>query len=772
MKLQSYAHVGAWMMSAALAAPVLAHDAEGNAEPLTAEKVIVRGDKDGKAKPAEEKRATTTETKTIEEIKDTTSVVNAEDALRYFPNVFVRKRHVGDTQAPITTRTSGVGASARSLVFVDGVLVSALIGNNNSNASPKWGMITPEEIARIDVLYGPFSAAFAGNSIGAVVEIESRMPDAFEGSLTGVGTLQDFSQYGTDDTFGARQFRATIGDRFGDVSFWLSASRTDSDSQPLAYATATRPASPSATGTVLAGAFDTVNRTGTPIVVLGAGGFEHQVQDNIKAKVAYDFDAATSIAYTIGRFANDTTSDVETYLRNASGQPAFAGGPFNINGYAYTSIAASTFSNNVYDFEEEHWMQSVVLQRNSGGAFDWRIVASQYDYDDSTQRLPSTAMPGALSGGAGSITHFDGTGWWTLDAKGIWRPDADHEISFGLHGDAYELANRRYATTNWISGPEGTLASASLGKTSTQALWAQDAWQIDPSLLLVTGLRYEMWEATDGQNFSSSPALNVAQPELDADRLSPKASLQWTFAPEWSAQLSLGRAYRFPTVGELYQAITTGATLTVPNPNLKPERALSTELSLQRTFTNGRVRLSLFTEDINDALISQSAPLVIGSPTLYNYVQNVDKVESRGVELVAAYDDALIEGLSLTGSVTYVDPQIAKDTAFPAAAGKQVPQVPHWRSTLVATYRPDTQWSFTLAGRYSDRVYATIDNTDIVTHTYQGFDSYVVLDARATYDIDEHWTASLGVENLNNDDYILFHPFPQRTGTAELQFRF
>ena len=57
-------------------------------------------------------------------------------------------------------------------------------------------MITPEEIARIDVLYGPFSAAFAGNSIGAVVEIESRMPDKLEGSLTGIGTLQDFSQYG------------------------------------------------------------------------------------------------------------------------------------------------------------------------------------------------------------------------------------------------------------------------------------------------------------------------------------------------------------------------------------------------------------------------------------------------------------------------------------------------------------------------------------------------------------------------------------------------
>ena len=70
----------------------------------------------------------------------------------------MRKRHIGDTQAPLATRTSGVGASARSLIYADGVLLSALIGNNNSFASPRWGMVSPEEIERVDVLYGPFSA--------------------------------------------------------------------------------------------------------------------------------------------------------------------------------------------------------------------------------------------------------------------------------------------------------------------------------------------------------------------------------------------------------------------------------------------------------------------------------------------------------------------------------------------------------------------------------------------------------------------------------------
>ena len=114
------------------------------------------------------------QSRTTEQIQETVSVTNAEDALRYFPNILVRKRHIGDTQAPITTRTSGVGASARSLIYADGVLLSALIGNNNSSASPKWGMVSPEEISRIDVLYGPFSAAYAGNSIGASSAVNRR----------------------------------------------------------------------------------------------------------------------------------------------------------------------------------------------------------------------------------------------------------------------------------------------------------------------------------------------------------------------------------------------------------------------------------------------------------------------------------------------------------------------------------------------------------------------------------------------------------------------
>ena len=113
---------------------------------------------------------------TAETIAKTVNVLTPEDTLRYLPDVLIRQRHVGDTQSPVTTRTSGVGASARSLIYVDGMLISSLIGNNNTSASPKWGLVSPDAIERVEVLYGPFAAAYAGNSIGSVISFTTRMP--------------------------------------------------------------------------------------------------------------------------------------------------------------------------------------------------------------------------------------------------------------------------------------------------------------------------------------------------------------------------------------------------------------------------------------------------------------------------------------------------------------------------------------------------------------------------------------------------------------------
>ena len=147
-----------------------------------------------------------TESISATRLEETVNAVDTEDAVKYFPSVFLRKRNYGDTQAVMATRIWGVSSSARSLIFADGMPLTALIANNNSIGGPRWNFVAPAEIERIDLMYGPFSAGYAGNSMGAVMEITTRQPDKFEASLQQTEARQHFRQYGTAEDF----FHASI----------------------------------------------------------------------------------------------------------------------------------------------------------------------------------------------------------------------------------------------------------------------------------------------------------------------------------------------------------------------------------------------------------------------------------------------------------------------------------------------------------------------------------------------------------------------------------
>jgi iron complex outermembrane receptor protein len=550
----------------------------------------------------------------------------------------------------------------------------------------------------------------------------------------------------------------------GPLSWFLSANHVDSKSQPLAYVTVSQPgASPG--GTPVTGAFSDVNRTGAPIFEIGAGGFEHQKQDNLKARLRLDLPSDIRLTWQTGLFLNDTNSHAETYLSDASGNPVYAG-TLNIAGQKVT-VPASAFSNQVYQLDERHWMHSATLEQ-SGKTFSWWLIGSLYDYARDDQRIPSAALPGAASGGAGSILRMKGTGWRTLDFHAYERPAGPHQLHGGVHYDDFTLRSRRYATADWLSGGLGALTQESLGRTRTLALWGEDEWMLSPQFMLTLGARYEWWKAYEGRIFPLAAPASPDQPSRAAQGLSPKGSLRWNPPGPWTATLSVGRALRFPTVSELYQSVSVGGQQRSPDPNLMPEKAWSGELAIERTLRGGRVRLSLFHESIRDALISQTA-LFPGTQTSVSFVQNIDRTRTNGAELVVEKRD-LLPRFDLTGSVTFADPKIVSDPAFPSAEGKLIPQVPRRKATLVATWRPDDRLSLTAAARYSSRLYGTINNADFVGHTYQGFEGYFVADARALYRVTSQIDVSAGVENLTDERYFLFHPFPGRTITAEVHW--
>ena len=157
------------------------------------------------------------------------------------------------------------------------------------------------------------------------------------------------------------------------------------------------------------------------------------------------------------------------------------------------------------------------------------------------------------------------------------------------------------------------------------------------------------------------------------------------------------------------------------------------------------------------------------TPNITN-VQNVDRLRTTGLEVAAQAQDVFVRGLSLNGSVTYADSRTVQNDKFPASVGKWQPRVPRWRATVVGTWQPDDKWSATLGARYSGPQYSTLDNSDPNGFAYQGASKYFTVDARLLYRFTKQWSGALGIDNLNNYKYWNFHPYPQRTYSAELKF--
>jgi iron complex outermembrane receptor protein len=715
---------------------------------------------------------TTIEGMTREEIETRINATDSEDALKYLPSLLVRKRYIGDyNHAILSTRASGTGNSARSAVYADGILLSNYLGNgiaNGSNFAPRWGLVTPEEIDRVDVMYGPFSAAYPGNSAGAVVDFVTRMPTQLEAHVKAGYSSQPNDLYSTDGTFKSWQTSASLGSKSGDWSWWIDLNRTDSRGQPLTFATATvASGTPGSAGVPVTGAVRGLNTTNTPWYILGTGTQYHTVQDHAKLKLAYDLTPTVRATYTLGVWQNTSEGRSESYLRNAAGAPVYSG-PVNIDGRSY-NLASTAFP--LTNDTQTHVMHGLSVKSHTKGEWDWEVAASLYDYAKDQQRAATVALPLAAVGGAGTLQDQDGTGWNTLAAKGTWRPQGvggAHIVDFGIGRDAYKLAIRKTNVAGtWLDGAPSTLVSDVGGRSETANLWLQDAWSFAPKWKAVLGLRYEDWHASDGTTSTATSSLRYA--DRNESDVSPKAALAYQLASATVLKGSIGRSVRYPTVGELYGATSGGALSFINDPTLKPEKSWTGELSLEQDLGSGLARATLFHETTNDALFSQLIP-----NSTVSRVQNVDKVRTNGVELAYTGQNVAqnlgLRGLDLGGSLTYADSKTVANAAFPASVGQWQPRVPRWRSTVYATYKPDAQWAFTVAARYSGRQYSNLDNSDVNADAYFGASKYFTVDLRVRYQIDKQWSAAFGIDNANNTQYWNFHPYPQRTYTAELRF--
>ncbi len=688
---------------------------------------------------------------------------NVEDLIKYAPDFFVRTRFIGDNNAVAGFRGTHSTQSARSLVMVDGFVISNFLGNSFS-FPPAWGIVGPGEVQQFDIVYGPYSARYSGHSMGGIVNITTRAPERTEAFGTVQGFIQPYRQYQTRKSYWGGSAEAGFGfkQKDGPFSFRVSARRLETDAQPVQFyqlvaAGGTAPATPISGGVV-----DPDLIIPTPV----AGDFSavHTRQDQLRTQLRFDSGDVHIEALFTYWWNVEGQPRPQTYLRDAAGAPFYGslanGTRVRLNGATYTLNPLLNF--NIGIGKKDQWLGGLKIAAPLLG-FDVRANLSTMQFDHQSMRRSNGYLLG-LIGGGGLLIDQGPTDWYTLDIVAE-RTIGAHAIAFGTSANRYRTDQRTYSTTRWREGSGRTLRNQTLGKTRTIGLFAEDEISVTDTLTITPGVRAEYWRAYDGALFG--PATTLFYASRREDRIDPKLSARWAFATDWAAELSLATATRFPTVGELYQGSLNGDgsfNINSFDPDLKSERSRDANLLLRHDLGPVTVTGSVFYQRVRNAIFQFLGFNQNGVSSLT--FKNIDLTRQYGAEMIVEARNWPIDGLDIDANAAWIDAETVRNRADRASEGVQFPRIPRWRLNGNLRYRVDHATDVSLGARYASRPNSDIDGLQR-GDTYGYTSELLQFDARINHRIRDNVRISAGVNNFTNDKAWVFHPYPQRTFLIE-----
>lgn len=763
----------ACLMAVAAAQPSFAEDAVDDSQVI-----IVVGQRDAPIEIEPRGLAVSLGAEQLEAV----NAFNVEDLMKYAPNFFVRKRYAGDSNGVPGFRGTHSTQSARTLVMVDGFVVSNFLGNSFGFA-PKWGVVGPGEVKQFDIVYGPYSARYSGNSMGGIVNITTRDPEETEAFATVQGFVQPYQEFATKDDYYGYSAEAGLGWRQenGPLSARLTARYFRNDGHPqtfLGLTPVTGAAGASVTGAVVdpeqvRAAAEGRGIAGSPGTatnpIFAAQSPAAITQQQVKLKIGYDDGAITGQALFAYWHNVDDQFSPDCYLRDASGN-IVCEGRVTIGGQTYTASGAN-LSRTVRD-EYLAGLKFAALV-----ASDWTATLALSTYQIAKSKgYTSNGFVTGKANGAGTLADQGPTGWYTGDLTVESITDSN-EFAVGVSGNHYQTDLTRYNITNWRSGAGQAFTTQTFGKTRMLSAWAENRFLIGADGAITLGLRYDSWKAFDGGLGRLGSGALAGQPVFNryasrnADAISPKIAGEARLADGTLVQLSLARATRFPTVGELFQGSLNGDgsfNVNSFDPGLKPEKSYDLNVLVSRDFGKIKLTGSYFFQRVDDTIFSFTGFNQNGITT--SSFKNIDRTRQMGVELILETGNLLVEGLDIDANAAYIDAKTISNPSARAAEGVQFPRIPKWRINANARYAISDALRASLGLRYASR-----PNTDLLGlqrgDTFGFTSELFALDARLNWDVTGRLQLSAGVDNLTNDRAWVFHPYPQRTFLIEAGWR-
>ncbi len=697
------------------------------------------------------------------------NVATTEDVVKFEPSVVIRRRFIGDSNGVMGMRGSNMFQTSRSMVFADGVPLHYLL-QSRWNGAPRWTMVSASEIAQVEVLYGPFSAEYGGNSMGGVMEIETAIPQQSEFHFDSSLYSQNFDDYGFDDTVNGYKTFMSYGNKVGDTSYYFSFNRLDNESQPQTFrfggdSTSATPLS--VTGSIVGN--DERSRSRNWFMDTGV---VNTLTNNYKFKLGHDFGNWSTLLNLAYEDRNSVNDSANSYLQDSAGNPVYRGDVID-NGRQF-SVPASRFS--ASELERRSLSAGLRVRGQITDTIELEANVNRFTVMRDENRSSKSHPDDPAHTLDGQVLDFGDTGWDTAEVK-LYFDDLGVDglgLVAGVRKESYELNLDIFNSSNYVAGSKDSFISRSGGETEIFATFAQLNWQMNDQWDAALGLRYEEFESSNGyfDNDDASTAIfDVTQvPSRSSSETSPKFSVGYQPSNDWSFRYSIAKAYRFPIVEELFSQFEAYNAISISNPILAPEDGLHHNLMAERAIANGYIRVNYFTESIKDAIESQST-ILDGGTSLRTFIP-VDELETSGLEFIANAQDMFIPNLDIRFNTVYTDSEVIKNAPNPSLEGNVYPRMPKWRSNLLATYHLSSSWDIGANLQYASDSFGRIDNTDDEDNVYGAQDGYTRVGLKSTYRLNDSMSLGFGIDNLTDETAFVAHPWPGRTFYANFSYDF
>lgn len=288
------------------------------------------------------------------------------------------------------------------------------------------------------------------------------------------------------------------------------------------------------------------------------------------------------------------------------------------------------------------------------------------------------------------------------------------------------------------------------GESDTLGLFAEASFEPVEELTLTAGARADHWSIGNGFRKEVNIGGTVRSDDVFADRSGWEGTGRAGFAYQANDALKLrGAAYlgwRLPTLNELYRPFRVGTDATAANELLAPERLKGVEIGVDIESGDFQFGATAFANKLDNAIANVGLGVgpanfpgvgFVAAGGVYRQRQNLDAIDSKGVELDASY---AVDEFTLRVGYAYVDAKVEASGTAVALDGLRPAQVPRHFANLGARYDGEL-FSANVNARYVGGQFEDDANSRRLASAF-------TLDAGVGYRLGEKFRLELRAENL------------------------